>query len=165
VTHIRRTIASLSHQSPSAIPLYELGALDRRRIAALGGVKAIYQRLVTAGRPKKLALITAMRKLLSIPTPCSETESHGNPLDPKDSRYPCFPGLPLSSKRGWVRVETLSLGRCDGADRLRLVETQHDALRQKKLVVNAVLRDVPGAQVLADKQRTDVRIDNRASLD
>ena len=87
--------------------LPELGALDRRRIAALVGVapinrdsgcfrgrrmiaggrsavrnvlymatlaasryndkiKAIYQRLVTAGRPKKLALVAAMRKLLTI---------------------------------------------------------------------------------------------------
>jgi transposase len=87
--------------------LPELGALDRRRIAALVGIapinrdsgrfrgrrmiaggrvavrnvlymatlvasryndkiKAIYQRLVTAGRPKKLALVAAMRKLLTI---------------------------------------------------------------------------------------------------
>ncbi len=87
--------------------LPELGALDRRRIAALVGVapinrdsgcfrgrrmiaggrvavrnvlymaalvasrhngtiKAIYQRLVTAGRPQKLALVAAMRKLLTI---------------------------------------------------------------------------------------------------
>ena len=51
-------------------------------------------------------------------------------------------------------METLSLRGRNGADRLRLVETQHDALRQEELVVNAVLRDVPGAQVLADKQRT-----------
>jgi transposase len=29
-------------------------------------IKAIYQRLVTAGRPKKLALVAAMRKLLTI---------------------------------------------------------------------------------------------------
>ena len=40
-----------------------------------------------------------------------------------------------------------------------------DAFRQVELVVNAVLGDVAGAQVLSHDQRTDARIDNHAALD
>ena len=52
--------------------LPELGQLDRRRIAALVAtrhnpvIRQCYQRLLVAGKPKKLALIACIRKLLVI---------------------------------------------------------------------------------------------------
>ncbi|MEZ5943335.1 MAG: transposase [Planctomycetaceae bacterium] len=60
------TVATLVSELP------ELGQLNRQQIARLVGVrhnpriKAFYQRLVANGKPKMVALIAAMRKLLSI---------------------------------------------------------------------------------------------------
>lgn len=62
--------------------LPELGRLSRRAIANLVGVatkrnaviREFYQRLLTAGKPTKLALVACMRKLLTILNTMARTE-------------------------------------------------------------------------------------------
>src|SRR5690348_1674265 len=56
-------------------------------------------------------------------------------------------------------------GRGDGADRLRFVDAQHEALGEVKLVVDAVLADIPRAQILAEDEDADARVDQNAAFD
>ena len=71
---LRRTVPGVGPQLSLTLLAYlpELGVLDRRGISALVAsrhnpvIRAFYQRLLAAGKPKKLALTACMRKLLVI---------------------------------------------------------------------------------------------------
>src|SRR5579884_252849 len=58
-----------------------------------------------------------------------------------------------------------SEARRDRADRSWLVDAQDHALADIKLVVNAVLADIAGSQILPDDDDADARIDDDAALD
>ena len=69
-----RTVPGVGEQLSLTLLAYlpELGTLDRRQIAALVGsrhnpvIRDFYQKLLAAGKPKKVALVACMRKLLTI---------------------------------------------------------------------------------------------------
>ena len=84
---LRRTVPGVGPQLSLTLLAYlpELGVLDRRGISALVAsrhnpvIRAFYQRLLAAGKPKKLALTACMRKLWSSLTLCSSTARPGVP--------------------------------------------------------------------------------------
>ena len=84
---LRRTVPGVGPQPSLTLLAYlpELGGLDRRGISALVAsrhnpvIRAFYQRLLAAGKPKKLALTACMRKLWSSLTLCSSTARPGVP--------------------------------------------------------------------------------------
>src|SRR6185437_16407941 len=53
----------------------------------------------------------------------------------------------------------------NGADRLGLVDAEHDTLAEIKVVVNAVLAHIAGAQILAEDKHAEPRIDYHGALD
>ena len=63
-----------------------MGAMVAKRHNSI--LRAFFDRLVAAGKPKMVALIAVARKLLTILTLSSETVAHGNQLDIQDSRSP-----------------------------------------------------------------------------
>ena len=84
---LRRTVPGVGPQLSLTLLAYlpELGVLGRRGISALVAsrhnpvIRAFYQRLLAAGKPKKLALTACMRKLWSSLTLCSSTARPGVP--------------------------------------------------------------------------------------
>jgi transposase len=84
---LRRTVPGVGPQLSLTLLAYlpELGVLERRGISALVAsrhnpvIRAFYQRLLAAGKPKKLALTACMRKLWSSLTLCSSTARPGVP--------------------------------------------------------------------------------------
>ena len=69
--------------------LPELGTLNRKQIAALVAsrrnpvLREFYQRLLEAGKPKKVALTACMRKLLTILNSMVRTGQRWDPIIPK----------------------------------------------------------------------------------
>jgi transposase len=49
-------------------------------------LKGFHQRLLDAGKPKLVAIVAVARKLLTILNAIIREQSHGSPLDSKDSR-------------------------------------------------------------------------------
>src|SRR6185503_207272 len=69
------------------------------------------------------------------------------------------------SERAYLRRCRRPDSRRDGADRLRLVDAQNDALADIEVIMDAVLAAVAGAEILAEHQHADPRIDQHAALD
>src|SRR6185437_6758525 len=59
----------------------------------------------------------------------------------------------------------LRLGHPDRADRLRAVDAEHDAFADVELVVDAVVVDIAGAEVLALHQHADAGVDESGAVD
>ena len=75
-----------------------MGALVASRYNPV--IRALYQRLLSAGQPKKVALTACMRKLLTIVNAMVRTGQHWNPsmVSPRHSRRLLFPWF---SPAGW----------------------------------------------------------------
>ena len=67
-------------------------------------IRVVYRRLTAAGRPKKVAIIAAMRKFLTLLNACSGPAAHGNPLDTQDSRFRTSP--PNTRSAGEARARS-----------------------------------------------------------